>query len=92
MASGGGDLLPCVQTLAENSQDVFMQTSEVILRILRNVIKDPKNPKYRKLRVSTSVFMDKLLPVDGAMDCLLSLGFQEVSQANPKSGEFLSNG
>lgn len=78
MASGGADLLPSVQTLSENPEDVFLETSEVLLRITENILKDPLNPKYRRLRVNTSVFMDKLLPVDGAMECLFQLGFQEV--------------
>ena len=82
MATGGCDLLPSVQTLLQNPQHVFMETSEVLLRIGNNILENPGIPKYRRLKVSNATITQKLLPVCGAVECLIEMGFQEVRHSD----------
>ena len=84
MATGGCDLLPSVQTLLQNPQHVFMETSEVLLRIGNNILENPGIPKYRRLKVSNATITQKLLPVCGAVECLIEMGFQEVRHCHKK--------
>ncbi|KAL0278712.1 UNVERIFIED_CONTAM: hypothetical protein PYX00_000454 [Menopon gallinae] len=56
-----------------------MNCTEVLLRIARNILSDPDNPKYRSISLSSNVVTNKLLPASGAMQCLFEMGFQEGS-------------
>lgn len=58
-------------------------TYQVLLRICTNVVTQPNELKYRRLRISSKVMQNKILPVDGAFNCLLAMGFQE-------DGEYLT--
>ena len=75
MASG----LQLLQKLkSENSPELFQQASEIILKFANNVIKQPDNAKYRRIRIGNPIVMEKLFPVIGAVECLFQMGFQEV--------------
>lgn len=58
-------------------------TYKVLLRICTNIVTQPNVPKYRRLRISSKVMQNKILPVNGAFNCLLAMGFQE-------DGEYLT--
>lgn len=80
MAPIGGNLSDSVQTLlSENPKNVFLETSEVLLRLASNLLRSPDNPKFRRLRLGNAIVQNKLLPVVGGMQCLFEMGFQEVS-------------
>lgn len=76
-----GRALDCFRELLENSPDAFDSASQLLLRIANNVIKEPKEIKYRTLKLSTNTFQNKLLPVKGAVECLFAMGFEDVSVA-----------
>lgn len=63
--------------LEENPEDVYLETTSVLLKLVDNVIKDPSNPKYRNIRLGNPIVANKLLPAVGAMECLFEMGFQE---------------
>ncbi|XP_041364348.1 peptide-N(4)-(N-acetyl-beta-glucosaminyl)asparagine amidase-like isoform X2 [Gigantopelta aegis] len=71
------------QLLSENSKDSFLEASEILLKFASNVLKNPNDPKYRKIRVGNPVVQTKLLPVSGALECLFEMGFLE-------DGDFLT--
>ena len=50
---------------------------DTLEKILKNILTHPAEAKYRKLKVAGKVFTETLLPVDGALDFLYSLGFAE---------------
>jgi len=50
---------------------------DTLEKILKNILTHPLEAKYRKLKVAGKVFTETLLPVDGALDFLYSLGFAE---------------
>jgi hypothetical protein len=72
----------CVLALEENPEDVYLETSSLLLKLVDNIIKNPSNPKYRSIRLSNPTVANKLLPAVGAMECLFEMGFQEVSTAS----------
>ena len=79
MASDMTSLLPSVQEIAKNSNEEVLEVVEILLKFANNIISDPKNEKYRRIRVGNPVVMDKLMPVSGAVQCLFEMGFTEVS-------------
>ncbi|KAJ9576021.1 hypothetical protein L9F63_007121 [Diploptera punctata] len=52
----------CILALEENPEDVYLETTTVLLKLIDNVIKDPSNPKYRNIRLGNPVVTSKLLP------------------------------
>lgn len=68
----------CLKDLEENSFDIYCKVSSIILKLLDNIIKEPTNPKYRRLRIGNATVSGTLLPAIGAMECLFYIGFKEV--------------
>ena len=66
------------QLVNENSVADFLKASDILLKFASNVLNNPNEPKYRKIRLSNPVVETKLLPVSGALQCLFEMGFQEV--------------
>ncbi|KAK6643481.1 hypothetical protein RUM43_004986 [Polyplax serrata] len=66
-----------IAALEENSSEMYLESTEVLIRIARNVLKEPLNPKYRSVSLKSNVVTTKLLPASGAMECLFDMGFQE---------------
>ncbi|XP_029643414.1 peptide-N(4)-(N-acetyl-beta-glucosaminyl)asparagine amidase [Octopus sinensis] len=63
--------------ICDNPQSVVDDTLRVILRICKNITDNPGEQKYRRLRIGNKIVQEKILPVDGAFNCLLAIGFQE---------------
>lgn len=68
----------CFEQLLDNPREVFMDVSQLLLRFASNIINNPDNPKYRTIKVSNKIFQSRLLPVNGAVECLFTMGFKEV--------------
>lgn len=68
----------CFEQLLDNPSEVFMDVSGLLLKFASNIINNPDNPKYRSIRVGNKIFQSRLLPVNGAVECLFAIGFQEV--------------
>ncbi|XP_059609214.1 peptide-N(4)-(N-acetyl-beta-glucosaminyl)asparagine amidase [Phlebotomus argentipes] len=66
-----------VENLARNDVEIFRVSVEILLRLLDNVICEPKNLKYRTIRLENKTIKEKLLVLDGMKDLLLALGFEE---------------
>ena len=73
-----GRSFPCFEALRKNDDAVFKDTATLILRYANNILRDPENLKYRQVRLANAIFMEKLLPVDGAVDIFFAMGFEEV--------------
>merc|ERR1712136_229214 len=50
---------------------------ETIKKVIKNILQNPHEEKFRRLKISGKVFSEKLLPTDGAIPLLYDLGFQE---------------
>lgn len=71
--------MSCILALEENPEDVYLETTSVLLKLVDNVIKNPSSPKYRSIKLGNPTVSSKLIPAVGAMECLFEMGFQEVS-------------
>lgn len=74
-----GQKFQCFVDFMTNKDEVFLSTGSILVKFANNVLKDPSNTKYRKIRLGNEIFMTKLLPVHGAVECLFGMGFQEES-------------
>ncbi|RZC43041.1 UBX domain-containing protein 6, partial [Asbolus verrucosus] len=50
---------------------------DVLCRYLDNIIANPQETKFHKIRCSNATFRDKVAPILGATDLLLAAGFQQ---------------
>ena len=90
MASSDSSEFISVDLLTKNSPDVFLDVSELLLRFADNIIKNPSSEKYRKIRVANPIVQKRLLPVEGAIECLFEMGFEEVSMPPSTMGILFS--
>lgn len=62
---------------------------EILARYLTNIIDEPTEEKYRKIRLKNKVFQDKVSDLEGAFDFLLGAGFsREVLPTNREEEEY----
>lgn len=67
----------CFLQLSRNSKEDFVKAANLLLRIARNIINNPSVEKYQSIQIGSKTFMENLLPVDGGVQCLLEMGFEE---------------
>lgn len=60
------------------SNNVYVESVPILLRILDNVIREPQNDKYRTIRLENKVIKEKLLCLHGTRAFLEKIGFVEV--------------
>nr|CAB3264319.1 peptide-N(4)-(N-acetyl-beta-glucosaminyl)asparagine amidase-like [Phallusia mammillata] len=66
-----------VKILKTNSDVDFNMGSKTLIRIASNILKSPTEVKFRSIRIDSKAFTEKILPFDGAVQCLMEMGFQE---------------
>lgn len=71
-------LFKSISDLLNNPKKSFLETSAILIKLGRNILDNPNQPKYRRLPVGGKTVEKYLLPVDGALACLLDMGFIEV--------------
>ncbi|KAL6100090.1 ngly1 [Pungitius sinensis] len=71
-------LSPAVTTLCENSDEVFLDVAKLLLTYADNILRSPSEEKYRSIRIGNPTFSTKLLPINGAVECLFEMGFEEA--------------
>ncbi|KAK3097658.1 hypothetical protein FSP39_011805 [Pinctada imbricata] len=71
------------QLLNDNDSTQFVEAAKILLKFADNILKNPNEPKYRRIRLGNQTVESKLLPVSGALECLFEMGFQE-------DGEYLT--
>ncbi|TRY74150.1 hypothetical protein DNTS_004221 [Danionella cerebrum] len=67
-----------VFALFENSAEVFLDVSKLLITYADNILRNPNEEKYRSIRIGNTTFSTKLLPVKGAVECLFEMGFVEA--------------
>lgn len=61
----------------------------VLCKYLENIIGNPEETKFHKIRCSNATFYDKVLPIFGALDLLLEAGFsKQILEHNGNDEEF----
>ncbi|XP_008482092.1 UBX domain-containing protein 6-like, partial [Diaphorina citri] len=51
---------------------------ETILKYLKNILQNPGEEKYRKIRLSNRIFQERVACMEGALEFLRACGFQEL--------------
>ncbi|XP_035209030.1 UBX domain-containing protein 6-like [Stegodyphus dumicola] len=72
-----------IHTLNKNKEKVHLGI-ETLARYLTNILDNPEEEKYRRIRFKNKIFQERVLPLEGAFDFLVSAGF---IQETVKSGE-----
>ncbi|XP_041477857.1 peptide-N(4)-(N-acetyl-beta-glucosaminyl)asparagine amidase-like isoform X1 [Lytechinus variegatus] len=75
--SSGSEVTAAFRELSGNEPGTFLDVSELLLKYVNNVIRQPDVTKYRSIRLGNKMFENRVLPVQGALECLFTVGFEE---------------
>jgi hypothetical protein len=67
-----------VSALADNPPQLLKDASEILLKLISNILRDPQSLKFRRIRLSNPKIEKMLLNANGAFEILFSMGFEEV--------------
>ncbi|KAI0566160.1 Ubiquitin [Gracilaria domingensis] len=74
-------VLRALTTLKQNcSQQDFIVAVRTLLTFVRNVVNNPGQGKYRKVRTANSTFQTRLASKPGGTDAMLAFGFERVQE------------
>lgn len=63
---------------------------ETLCKYLDNIINNPEEEKYQRIRLSNRVFSDKVQPIEGSNEVLFAAGFrQQKLTFNDQEEDFL---
>jgi thioredoxin 1 len=63
------------------SFDQFLIASKTLAAYVGNIVNNPSEPKYRRIKLSNQNFQNKLGRLAGGKECLIQIGFQERTEA-----------
>jgi len=66
-----------IEALRQNPGSKFDETSGILCKLLGNILANPEDDKYRKIRLSNAKINAAIVQVPGAIDILLAVGFVE---------------
>lgn len=79
--------------LEENQNiEVYTNGVNILLKLLDNVIREPHNLKYRKIRLENQTVKDKVLCLSGVRELLQHIGFEEVGTKVMNKSWFIISG
>ncbi|UYV78075.1 UBXN6 [Cordylochernes scorpioides] len=73
--------------LSCNDVSRVRQGVETLSRCLNNILDNPEEEKYRKLRVLNRTFQERLAELDGALEFLDAVGFRRMDLENAEGEE-----
>ncbi|KAK9297217.1 hypothetical protein QLX08_008958 [Tetragonisca angustula] len=84
-------LISCLIIQNCNSKKERIDTCvDTLGKYLENIINNPEEEKYKKIRMQNRVFQDKVIPIEGALEFLNAAGFcQKKLMNNDKEEDFL---
>ncbi|XP_030368950.1 peptide-N(4)-(N-acetyl-beta-glucosaminyl)asparagine amidase [Scaptodrosophila lebanonensis] len=68
-------------TELEDSKNAYLEAARILLLLLDNVLSEPNNLKFRKIRLENKT-IKKLLSLNGSEQLLKAIGFKRVPEAN----------
>nr|CAB3481516.1 unnamed protein product [Digitaria exilis] len=75
-------LRDCLRTLKKNHKDDSARVTrayQILLKIIANIVKNPAEDKFRRIRLSNPVFKDRVGDLQGGIEFLELCGFQRLS-------------
>lgn len=76
-----GNLKYCISLLQDNEESIRKEAQQVLVKLCTNIMKNPKEPRYRRIKLENAAISTKLLPALGAIECLFEAGFIEVTES-----------
>jgi len=70
--------MSAVDSLEENPKEVLETALRLLLTVADNILNNPRDIKFRRLKLANKNVSEKLLPAIGAIECLFEMGFDEV--------------
>ena len=55
-----------------------------MFRYLDNIVQNPTEEKYRKIRINNKVYQERVAPLEGVEQFLRAAGFQKKPMPNPQ--------
>ncbi|WCJ33606.1 plant UBX domain-containing protein 2 [Euphorbia peplus] len=86
LQSSGDGLETCVGTFLSGKPSEG--SVEIVLRLLRNIVKEPDNAKFRKIRMSNPKIREAVSDVPGGVELLECVGF-ELKQEDEEMWAFI---
>lgn len=74
-----------IQLEEHQNIDVYTNGVNILLKLLDNVIREPHNLKYRKIRLENASIKEKVLCLPGARELLHHIGFEEVGELRSRN-------
>jgi UBX domain-containing protein 6 len=73
------------------NKDKVEQCVRTIRRMFENIINNPSEEKYRRVKIESRAFQDKIKEVEGGLELLLAAGFenQDIETAPGQVEKFL---
>lgn len=78
LAEGNCDLEACVGVFLSGKPSE--SSLDVVLKLFRNIVRDPENPKFRKIRMSNPKIREAVGDVAGGIELLENVGFELKEQ------------
>ncbi|CAO2173505.1 unnamed protein product [Urochloa humidicola] len=75
-------LRDCLRTLKKNHKDDNARVTrayQILLKIIANIVKNPAEEKFRRIRLSNPIFKDRVGNLQGGIEFLELCGFQRLS-------------
>lgn len=66
----------------QSVRDAYLEAVRILLVLLENVLSQPKNPKFRTIRLDNKTIREKLLSLPGCERLLDAIGFVRAPGAN----------
>lgn len=82
--TGEGRLAMALESLRRGmalGRGITVPACQVLIRLLSNIIQNPEDAKYRRIRLTNPKIKTAVVDVDGALELLLACGFQIVTEA-----------
>ncbi|CAL5005112.1 unnamed protein product [Urochloa decumbens] len=77
-------LRDCLRTLKKNHKDDNARVTrayQILLKIIANIVKNPAEERFRRIRLSNPIFKDRVGNLQGGIEFLELCGFQRLSAA-----------
>ncbi|TVU04961.1 hypothetical protein EJB05_48106, partial [Eragrostis curvula] len=74
-------LRDCLRTLKKNHKDDSARVTrafQILLKIIGNIVKNPEEEKFRRIRLSNPIFKDRVGNIQGGVEFLELCGFQRL--------------
>ena len=74
---GASEFDRAMKSLLSNNEEVAKSAVSMLTKVVLNIVNNPQEEKYRRLKCSNQTFQKKIGSVSGGLDCIRTLGFHQ---------------